>query len=262
MDRYHQYQPLVISDFETELWEHPIHNHNHYELIYVKKGNGKHYIQNIVNSYSQGDLFLLGPEDDHYFEIGQRTRFIYIKFTDPYIYATSISSPSYLQNLEYLIKSRETHLSGFALKSVDLQTIDKIMDVIVSLKDEIFSNEELLWLQVLSIAYIMQRNMPELKNTKERNKDMQAVFCYIHKYIYAPERLKATVMAAYFNISDDYMGPYFKRKAGITLRDYIKAYRKSIVEQRIASGRYSLKEIASEFGLTDESHVSKILRSL
>jgi len=136
------------------------------------------------------------------------------------------------------------------------------MDVIISLKDEIFSNEELLWLQVLSIAYIMQRNMPELKNTRERNKDMQAVFCYIHKYIYAPERLKATVMAAHFNISDDYMGPYFKRRAGITLRDYIKAYRKTVVEQRIASGRYSLKEIAAEFGLTDESHVSKIIRSL
>ena len=261
MERYHQYQPLVISDFVTDNWEHPIHNHNHYELIYVKTGKGNHYIQDIVNNYNQGDLFLLGPEDDHYFEIGQRSRFIYIKFTDPYIYATS-SSASYLQNLEYLIKSRETHLSGFALKAGDLKTIDKIMDVIVSLKDEIFSNEELLWLQVLSIAYIMQRNMPELKNTQERNKDMQAVFCYIHKYIYAPERLKATAMAAHFNISDDYMGPYFKRKAGITLRDYIKAYRKSVVEQRIASGRYSLKEIAAEFGLTDESHVSKILRSL
>ena len=108
----------------------------------------------------------------------------------------------------------------------------------------------------------MQRNMSELKNTGERNKDMQAVFCYIHNYIYAPERLKATVMAAHFNISGDYMGPYFKRNARITLRDYIKVYRKGIVEQRIASGRYSLKEIASEFGLTDESHVSKILRSL
>jgi len=262
MERYHQYQPLVISDFETDCWEHPVHNHNHYELIYVKKGSGNHYIQDIINKYSQGDLFLLGPQDDHYFEIRQRTRFVYIKFTDPYIYAASNTSASHLQNLEYLIKSRETHASGFTLKSGDLQTIDKIIDVIVSLKDEIFSNEELLWLQVLSIASIMHRNMPELKNTRERNKDMQAVFCYIHKYIYSPERLKATVMAAHFNISGEYMGPYFKRNAGITLRDYIKVYRKSIVEQRIGSGRYSLKEIASEFGLTDESHVSKILRSL
>ena len=262
MERYHQYQPLVISDFETDRWEHPIHNHNHNELIYVKAGNGKHYIQDLANDYKQGDLFLLGPEDDHYFEIGQRTRFVYIKFTDPYIYAASKTSASHLQNLEYLIKSRETHTSGFTLKSGDLQTIDKIIDVIVSLKDEIFSNEELLWLQVLSIASIMHRNMPGLKNTRERSKDMQAVFCYIHKYIYSPERLKATVMAAHFNISGDYMGPYFKRNAGITLRDYIKVYRKGIVEQRIGSGRYSLKEIASEFGLTDESHVSKILRSL
>jgi len=55
----------------------------------------------------------------------------------------------------------------------------------------------------------MQRNMPELKNTGERNKDMQPVFCYVHKYIYSPTRLKATVMAAHFNISHYYMGLYF-----------------------------------------------------
>lgn len=260
MKRYRQFQPIAISDFETDRWEHPAHNHNHYELIYIKKGNGKHYIHDCANDYSQGTLYLLGPEDDHYFEIEKCTRFVYIKFTDPYIYAASIGSASHLQNLEYLIKSRDTHLSGFALKPGDLHTVDKIIDVIVSLKDEIFSNEELLWLQILSIASIMQRNMPELKNTGGQSKDMQAMFCYIHKYIYTPDKLKATLMAAHFNISTDYIGPYFKRNAGITLRDYIKLYRKSVVEQRMASGRYSLKEIAAEFGLTDESHVAKVLK--
>lgn len=261
MERYHQYQPLVISDFETEKWEHPVHNHNHYELIYIKKGSGRHYIKNLANSYCQGDLFLLGPEDDHYFEIGQRTGFIYVKFTDPYICSTAGSDAAHLQKLEYLIKSRETHLSGFKLKSLDLNAVERIFDVILALRDDIFSNQELLWLQVLSIASIMQRNMPELINTGAKNKDMQAMFCYIHKYIYNPDRLKATAIAAHFNISAEYIGPYFKRNVGVTLRDYIKLYRKKIIGQRIAGGRYSLKEIASEFGLTDESHVMKILKS-
>jgi len=262
MERYHQYHPLAIADFEAAQWEHPKHNHNHYELIYIKRGFGKHFIQDVANGYKPGDVFLLGPEDDHYFEIAEATRFIYLKFTDPYIYNTIVSAPSYLQKLEYLIKSRDTHLSGFTLKPEDLNAIDKIFDVIVSLKENVFSNEEVLWLQVLAITSLLQRNMPELKNTRERNSDMQAVFCYIHKFIYEPERLKANSMASHFNISADYFGPYFKRNAGVTLRGYIKAYRKNIILQRISGGRYSLKQIAVEFGLTDESHVSKILKSL
>ena len=262
MERYRQYVPLLISDFETDNWKHPVHNHNHYELIYIKKGNGKHYVQDLANDYHAGDLFLLGPEDDHYFEIGQLTRFFYIKFTDPYIHTDASGSSSHLRKLEYLIKSRETHLSGFKLSVSDLQAVDRIFDVILTLKEDLFGNEELLWIQVLSIASIMQRNMPELKDTVERSRDMQAMFCYIHKYIHTPDRLKASVMAVHFNISADYIGPYFKRGTGATLRDYIKSYRKNIIEQRMASGRYSLKEIAAQFGLTDESHVSKILKSL
>ena len=89
---------------------------------------------------------------------------------------------------------------------------------------------------------------------------MQAMFCYLHKHIYTPDRLRSSVMATHFNTTPDYIGPYFKRNAGVTLRDYIGNYRKSLITQRIESGHYSLKEIAAEFGLTDESHVSKIVQ--
>ncbi|MNR20818.1 Helix-turn-helix domain protein [compost metagenome] len=67
-------------------------------------------------------------------------------------------------------------------------------------------------------------------------------------------------MAAHFKLSEDYIGPYFKRNTGFTLRSYINDYRKRLIEQRMASGRFGLKQIAAEFELTDESHVSKLLR--
>jgi YesN/AraC family two-component response regulator len=102
--------------------------------------------------------------------------------------------------------------------------------------------------------------MPELKKPANGSKDMQAIFCYIHKHIYEPRLLKLPMMAANFNIAGEYMGPYFKRNAGVTLRDYIRDYRNELIKQRIASGRYNLKQIAAEFGLTDGSYLSKIVR--
>lgn len=260
MKRYYQYEPVIVLDFEADQWHYPEHRHNHYELIYIKSGTGIHVIQQMPNPYQAGDIFLLGPEDEHYFEIEGITHFIYLKFTDPYVFTNDGHIDPYVQKLEYLIKSRETHLSGFRLTPKDADTAKRVFDVITVLKDDTLYNERLIWMQVLTLAVILQRNMPELKSTPDRSRDMQAVFCYLHKHIYAPEKLRATVMAVHFNTTPDYIGPYFKRNAGVTMRDYIKNYRKVLIGQRIASGQYSLKEIASQFGLSDESHVFKIMK--
>jgi AraC family L-rhamnose operon regulatory protein RhaS len=260
MKRYKQFAPVLISDFEVSEWIHPLHNHNHYELIYIKSGNGNHIINSKSIQYKAGSVFLLGPEEEHYFEIENMTHFVYLKFTDLYIHQDQGLLNSGVLHLEYLIKSRETHVCGFVFNHEDQVTTSRIFDVIISMKKDILRNESLIWMQVLTLAGILQRNMPEIKLNEHRSKDMQAVFCYIHKNIYYPENLKARIMAEHFNLTKDYMGQYFRRNAGMTLRDYISDYRGNLIRQRVNSGRFGLKQIASEFGLTDESHVSKILR--
>lgn len=257
MQRYKQFQPLVISEFEEIVWPHPSHRHNHYELIFIKQGSGIHIINENKVPYQTGNIFLIGPDEEHFFEIKNLTRFVYIKFTDVQIHQP-VSSYG-MQQLEYLIKSRETHFSGFSLNAADQITAEQIINVILSLKHDLFLNEQLIWFQILALAILLQRNMPELKITINRSRDMQAVFCYLHKHIYTPEKLRSLVIAAQFNTTVDYIGPYFKRNTGITLRAYISDYRKSLIKQRLKSGNHNLKQIAAEFGLTDESHVRKII---
>ena len=81
MKRYTQFKPFIISEFEVTDWHHPRHNHNHYELIYIKHGKGSHLLNKTKVNYKSGDLFLLGPDDSHEFYIEEKTHFIYIKFT-------------------------------------------------------------------------------------------------------------------------------------------------------------------------------------
>jgi AraC family L-rhamnose operon regulatory protein RhaS len=200
---------------------------------------------------------LIGPDEAHSFDLKSPTRFVYIKFTN--IYINQPESSYGLKELEYLVKSRETHFSGFCLNTADQLAAEQIIAVIISLKDDLFKNERLIWFQILSLSVLLQRNMPELKVTLNRSRDMQAVFCYLHKHIYTPEKLRSPVIAAQFNTTADYIGPYFKRNTGTTLRDYIASYRKTLILQRLKNGNKNLKEIAAEFGLTDESHVRKAI---
>jgi AraC family L-rhamnose operon regulatory protein RhaS len=257
MKVYKQFQPLVISEFEEIVWSHLPHRHNHYELIYIKHGSGIHVINENKVPYQTGNIFLIGPDEEHNFEIESLTRFVYIKFTDVQIHQPGSSYG--VQQMEYLIKSRETHFSGFSLNKFDQVTVGQIIMVIVSLKDDLFFNEQLIWLQIMTLAVLLQRNMPELKITVNRSRDMQAVFCYLHKNIYTPEKLRLPVIANHFNTTADYIGPYFKRNTGTTLRAYISDYRKTLINQRLKNSNHNLKQIAAEFGLTDESHVRKIL---
>ncbi|WP_343557869.1 AraC family ligand binding domain-containing protein [Sphingobacterium sp.] len=258
MKRYRQFEPVLISSIKMLEWKHPEHNHNHYEFIFIREGLGRHIINGHPYPYEGGMIFLLGPDDQHYFEIEQYTHFVYLKFTDAYLGHNLPGSGTAIQQLEYLIKSRETHQTGFQLAGEDKSAVELIFDLLVLCRKAQTGNQELIWLQLFSIVHILQRNMPELRSNNFRSRDLQAMFCYIHKNIYDPNRLRSNVMAQHFNIANDYLGIYFKRQAGITLRNYIQNYRRTLISQRITAGRVTLKEIAVEFGLTDVSHLTKI----
>ncbi|WET67674.1 AraC family transcriptional regulator [Sphingobacterium sp.] len=259
MKRYRQFEPVLISGFKMLEWNHPEHNHNHYEFIFIREGSGRHIVNGHSFPYEEGAIFLLGPDDQHYFEIEQLTHFVYLKFTDAYLGRDTSGATPAIQQLEYIIKSRETHQMGFQLVGEDKLVIEQIFDILLLFKKDQIGNQELIWLQLFSIAHVLQRNMPELRSSSTKSRDLQAMFCYIHKNIYDPNCLRIQMMAEHFNIANDYLGIYFKRQAGITLRDYIQNYRSTLIRQRIAVGRVTLKEIAAEFGLTDVSHLTKII---
>lgn len=262
MKRYRQFQPVLVSAFEVSEWHHPIHSHNHYELIYIKKGSGIHHINKMAVTYKPGDIFLLGPQEEHYFEIRHSTRFIYLKFTDLYIREGRETMHHAVKEMEYLIHSREAHQSGFRLTAHDQLLTDQIFALIEILKLESSLNERLIWQQVISLSVILKRNLPEIIPAENAENQMEAMFAYIHENIYTPEKLRSAVMAASFNTTANYIGPYFKRNAGVSLRSYVKTYRGTLITKRIESGNYSLKQIANEFGLTDESHVHKVIKEL
>lgn len=260
MKRNKQYDPVIIADFELAEWHLPVHNHNHHEFIYIKKGRGRHVINEQPVPYAAGDIFLLGPEEVHYFEIEQSTRFIYLKFTDLYLLQEKGSHNPGIHHLEQLIKSRQSRSSGFLVNEEDKCTLNALFDTIISLQKNTIHHEQLIWLLLLAIAQLLQRNLPDSSPTGQRNKNMQDIFRYLHENIYSPPQLRATVMAEHFGFTKDYLGPYFKKNAGLTLSEYIHNYRMSLIQKRLKSGRYGLKQIAFEFGLTDESHLSKIIR--
>lgn len=118
-------------------------------------------------------------------------------------------------------------------------------------------NESFIFFQLLAIFGLIietaKKMNIELQNSSLKKED---IITYLHQNIYHPKRIRIQKMALHFNISPHYFSHYFKRNFEISLREYIDEYRLKLIEKRMEMGENTIKQIAFEFGFTDESHLS------
>ena len=159
MKRLRQFEPFIISDFEVDLYPLPRHNHTYYEIIYIYSGSGMHYLNKNNFTYQQGDLFLLTPEDNHYFVVEQKTRFVFLKFTDSFFYNQRHVSPGFFdREVEPVMRNKflqeiKTELTGqdkIFLKSI----IDNVTVITDPSADE---TAAIIFYQLLSIIEMVKK---------------------------------------------------------------------------------------------------------
>ncbi len=267
MERYKQFDRLVISDFKTSVWEHPLHNHNHYEFIFIPEGNGMHHLNKKMLPYQRGSMYLLGPEDEHEFIIEAETHFVYFKFTKLYLDSFKNEDASeWNQDMDSLLGMQECKRGTLLKNEVDIALVERLFEIIV----EEHNRNELLSKKIVfqlfkTIMLIIKRNKEccgvKTKHVTTANSEItEDLLEYIELHIYDPKMLTQKQIAAHFHYSPNYIGTFFKEKVGTSLKNYIQQYRYNLLEQRLKHGYNSTKQLALEFGFTDESHLHKFVK--
>ncbi|GAA3992426.1 AraC family transcriptional regulator [Mucilaginibacter dorajii] len=239
------------------------HSHSFFEFIYIVDGSGKQCINNSKFTYKPGHLFLLTPNDSHYFEIETATQFLFIRFNLSYIRQHNAPGDM-LQNLEFIL-SNANQAPGCVIKNYDDRPIMKaIMSaVIIEHANHGLYHKELLQQYINTLILIVTRNialaMPQQvdETTEEKTFD---ILQYIQANIYFPEKLKAGVIGDKMGISETYLGRYFKKHTNETMQQYIINYKIKLVENRLLHSNMRMAEIANELGFSDESHLNRIFK--
>lgn len=260
-----QFDPLVIHDFEEKIFHMESHAHTYFEMGYIYKGSGIHYLNNSSINYNAGDLFLICPEDSHHFKIKRSTRFVFIKFTDSYFHlfeqagaqSSAESDPTKIMRNKLL---KETKLKiTFPNTLILKNTIDNIVRYAET--DANISNSAVIYHQILSIIALAKEAVLQMDGSLEQSSSNQEqLFSYIHDHIYEPALLQVKQISAQFNIAPNYFGAYFKRYFGIPYSEYVNNYKAKLIEMRIQSNQFTLRQISDEFGFTDESHLSRFFK--
>ncbi|PKB16284.1 AraC family transcriptional regulator [Flavobacterium sp. 5] len=264
MKTLNQFDTLVIDEFEEDKYHLPTHSHTYYEIIYIIKGSGIHELNNNLLHYQSGDLFVISTDDEHYFDIKKTTRFFFIKFTDTYF-----NSNRKLTCDEFLLNTPENIMRDKSLKENVLKLDETCASILKNTIDNIraynckanISTSPIIFYQILSIFGLIKESLQQ-QNIKITGSgiDNDQIISYIHQNIYKPKLIQIKTIAEHFNISQSYFGTYFKRNFSISYRDYSNKLRVKLIEKRILNKQLSMKQIAFEFGFTDESHLSNYFK--
>ncbi|MDV3694601.1 AraC family transcriptional regulator [Elizabethkingia anophelis] len=260
-----QFEQLVIHDFKEKTFHLPMHGHTYYELVYIRNGSGIHLLNNSRLPYQKGDLFIIGPEDEHYFEIARNTHFTFIKFTDDYFARNNI----YCQADAFISLDPESIMKNKLLKEIKLQMDEPSLSILKNTIENIVNynsskdigRSPLLFYQILSVFGLIKEAAAKLNiRIDDGQPDKEEMISYINQHIYQPTLTQVKNIASHFSISPTYFSDYFKHKFGMCYRNYINDYRISIIEKRLAIPSITLSQISDEFGFTDMSHFNKFYK--
>ena len=244
-----------------------MHKHTYFEVIFVRSGKGKHFLNSNELSYKEGDVFLLGPEDYHSFDIEEITSFCYIRFTENFIRDDSTAKHKYWQQTIDSLLTSSYHSTGSIVKDdADKITLGHLLSALIyEFQNRHEGSYELIMDSIMkAILSILARNIINQTSTDAKDIKMpqliEGILIYIRQNIHDPEKLRMEILSDHFHYSQSYLSTFFKKQVGESLQQYILKYKLKLIESRLQNSHLTISEISHEFGFTDESHFNKVFR--
>lgn len=261
-DSLHQPYQILLKEVMNECLRKE-HGHLFFEMVYIISGSGKQYINKNCFNYQEGHLFLLTPEDTHYFQVEEPTQFFFIRFNDIYLRSAQMDKKD-TQRLEFILKNA-SHIPGCIVKHVaDRPVIKTLTEAIIrELPNRELFAKDLVEQYVNAMITIVARNISrKLPDHLRENSEEKAISImqYIQQNVYDPSKLRAEFISKHFGVSKSYIGRYFKKHANESMQEYIMQYKFKLIENRLLYSDVRISEIAEEFGFSDKSHFHHLFK--
>ncbi|SEN00463.1 AraC-type DNA-binding protein [Mucilaginibacter gossypiicola] len=264
------FYPFEIRTEEMASWDLSAKVFNFFEIIQILDGKGERHFNDIKLPYQSGQTFIYTPQDCRSFTIVEPTRFLFIRFTDV-LFANCESADqrerlsAWMKSLEYLFLNHNKAINELVRTSADCNLVQGVMAAIAAeaSNPQLHSRSNIQHLlQVL--LHIFARNiLPDTNPLQPVFKDeplINRLTGYIRKHIYNADQLRIEDLATFAGLSKNYIGEYFSKRTGVSIRQYILEYRLNLVKIKLQYSDLTVSEIAHELDFSDESHLSNLFK--
>jgi YesN/AraC family two-component response regulator len=270
MERKLLHQPFELYVSDMECWnERPLIYH-FFEIVQILEGEGRRIVNRNTFPYHKGSIFLFTPLDCRGFDSNIPTRYCSIRFSEAFLGKCKTAQDreritSWLKQLEHIFFHHNRFQELLVRQPGDCHLITSLIDNLVrEYQHNQPYREENLQHFVTLILNILARNVADntaIAGIEQPSEPLiNKMLLHIRQHIGDQDKLRIDFLAAQFNLSENYVGEYFRKSTGESLQHYITSYRIKLVQQRLAHSALTVSQIAGELGFTDESHLSRQFR--
>lgn len=268
MKRFNNYHSLNVFRLSLQEWEFPSHKHNFYEVIFVEKGSGIHVLNDMSFSYQAGDVFLLRPEDSHYFEFAEPSDFIFLKFNEQ-LFIEKLEggkTAKWMEVIKTLLQNPSAVNGSLVTDTADQQHLQQLLQILLLefSKTCVYSREVVLELfgavmMMVARSHSITQYGHQCPSNLELDKLTQ-ILAYIRLHALDAEKMRIENVAAHFAMSANYISIYVKKHSQVSIQQHIIQTKLKSAEQLLKNGRQNVNEIALKLGFTDASHFNKLYK--
>ncbi|MDB4923250.1 AraC family transcriptional regulator [Mucilaginibacter sp.] len=249
-------QKLEIAYVIKDEWHLPVHKHTHYELQYIMRGKGQHVVNDQTYNYHKGDLFILPPQDSHFFIFQEKTVICIIKFHEGF-FEEFLRDADFKQLLmRFSSPHRKIMLSGN-----NRQQVIQLMDLLIAEHRTKGLYQNIIIKNALSLVLILMAKDADENQVAPHEGKIQAILNYIDQHITEKQMLSTENIADKFNISKSYFSQYFSKATGSPYKRYVQEYALKLIAHQLVHRDKTLSQLAYEFGYSDESHLSNSFKA-
>lgn len=266
--RYYSRHALNIFTLELEKWEYPLHKHNFFELIFITEGSGFQTINDVKFGYQKGAIFLLTPEDEHFFEIAETTTFTYVKFTEQLFLEKNADNPNskWQERIERVLCNPNAQPQDIVEEESDRSRLFQLLAILKAEyeRTDMFSRQatlELFGAMMLIIARNLHEkgDLPPLQHNKDEEK-VSTILGYIRQHISEKEKVKIKAIAEAHLMSPNYVSIFIKKHTGLSIQQLVMDTKLKTAERLLRQSNLTISEIATRLGFTDASHFTKTFK--
>jgi len=267
----HQYFSPAFPLFITEVRQDAIaeHSHDFYEMIYVRRGHGTHYIEGKPFPIRAGDLYVISPrERHHYAPAGDGLRIVNVLWLPTLVHDllradATLGSTLQLLYIEPVLRrgkrfSHHLHLTGSLAYRVEV-LLDEMKREQAS---EAPGSHLLLRHLFCALLVLLSRAHEAQKPGELTHASQQTTVARAIEYIEAHHTtlVKVSDVAAYVALSPSRLSHIFKQHMQCGIIEYLHEYRLSRICAGLLNSDVAVQEIAQEVGYSDLRFFHRVFR--
>ncbi len=261
------FMPAIIKAVERirdAEWSMDLSRHDHYEMVYIKKGTATFMIDGIDVNMAANSLVIIKPQKPHkfivrsencelivlYFKLLPRKEGVagHVAITDFAEYVADESLGSYV----YLKLGKKNDIINVIKRILHEKTKPQVWGDFVSC------------LLVMELFALLSRSLKREweQSGKNRNLKLHELLNVAKEYIdrnYAGE-LTLSQVAKYIYLSDSYFAHSFKDKFGISPKSYILKTRIEAAKELLENTDMKIAEVAQAVGFSSQQRFNDIFR--